>query len=90
MENSINAAVQGGRFASADNAMTEARRAYQRQQTDKARQAVTLNDLHRQLLADGLIPQLPDPSQDIDDDQDDEPIEIAGEPLSETIIRERR
>ena len=34
----------------------------------------------------GIISQLPDMA-DFDDD-DDEPIEIEGEPLSETIIRE--
>jgi Arc/MetJ-type ribon-helix-helix transcriptional regulator len=51
---------------------------------------VTFDDLHRQMLADGLLSQLPDASQDIDDDQDDEPVVIEGEPLSETIIRERR
>jgi len=34
---------------------------------------------------------LPDPAQDIDDDDsDDAPVIIKGEPLSETIIRERR
>ena len=42
-------------------------------------------------MAAGLFTELPDPAQDIDDDDpDDQPIEIAGEPLSETIIRERR
>jgi hypothetical protein len=39
----------------------------------------------------GLISQLPNPAEDIDDDDpDDEPVVIEGEPLSETIIRERR
>ena len=43
------------------------------------------------MLASGLITTLPDPSQDIDDDDpDDQPVIIKGEPLSETIIRERR
>ena len=46
--------------------------------------------LNQQLLADGVISQLPNPAEDIDDDDpDDQPIEIMGEPLSETIIRER-
>jgi Arc/MetJ-type ribon-helix-helix transcriptional regulator len=54
------------------------------------RTPITLDELHRQMLAEGLLSQLPDDSQDIDDDQDDEPIVIEGEPLSETIIRERR
>jgi len=37
-------------------------------------------------MAAGLVTQLPDPVQDIDDDPDDQPIEIAGEPLSQTIV----
>jgi hypothetical protein len=42
-------------------------------------------------MAAGLVSKLPDPADDIDDDDpDDQPIEIPGEPLSETIIRERR
>src|SRR5208282_4147999 len=43
------------------------------------------------LLKIGLISSLPDPALDIDDDDpDDQPVTIKGEPLSETIIRERR
>ena len=40
------------------------------------------------LLAKGIISQIP--SHWNDDDEDFEPIEIEGEPISETIIRERR
>jgi len=49
-----------------------------------------IDDLNQRLMAAGLVTQLPDPAKDIDDDPDDQPIEIAGEPLSRTIIRERR
>jgi hypothetical protein len=42
------------------------------------------------MMARGLITRLPDPAQDLDDDPDDLPVPIKGEPLSETIIRERR
>jgi len=43
------------------------------------------------MMARGLITRLPDPSLDIDDDDpDDQPVPIDGEPLSATIIRERR
>jgi Arc/MetJ-type ribon-helix-helix transcriptional regulator len=47
------------------------------------------DELNQRLLASGLVSQLPDPALDIDDD-DVPPIVIKGEPLSETIIRERR
>jgi Arc/MetJ-type ribon-helix-helix transcriptional regulator len=50
---------------------------------------VTPAELNRRLLASGLVMQLPDPTEDIDDSEDF-PVEIHGEPLSETIIRERR
>jgi Arc/MetJ-type ribon-helix-helix transcriptional regulator len=52
------------------------------------RQPVTPDELNRRLLDSGLVIQLPDPSKDVDD-AEDLPIEIQGEPLSETIIRER-
>jgi Arc/MetJ-type ribon-helix-helix transcriptional regulator len=47
------------------------------------------DELIQRLLAAGLMVRPPDRSQDIDDD-DEPPIEIEGEPLSATIIRERR
>jgi hypothetical protein len=51
----------------------------------------SIEELHRKMMARGLILRLPDPSLDIDDDDpDDQPIAIEGEPLSETILRERR
>lgn len=91
VERSIQAAVRSGRFASVDDAMVAAWRAFQRStlQTEQvAAQSITPDELNRRLLADGLISRLPDPEQDVDDD--DVPLTIAGEPLSETIIRERR
>jgi hypothetical protein len=43
------------------------------------------------MMARGLITRLPAPSLDIDDDDpDDQPVAIKREPLSKTIIRERR
>jgi hypothetical protein len=50
---------------------------------------MTVEDLHRQMLADGLLSELPNTAEDVEDEQD-APVEITGEPLSETIIRERR
>jgi hypothetical protein len=52
---------------------------------------LTRDEFNQQLMSAGLITRLPDPSLDIDDDDpDDQPVTIKGEPLSETIIRERR
>lgn len=44
---------------------------------------------HRRLIEMGLMSQLPDSAADFED-PDDQPIDIQGEPLSETVIRERR
>lgn len=48
------------------------------------------DEFERQLLDKGLISHIP--TRDETDEEFDkfEPIEVAGEPLSETIIRERR
>jgi Arc/MetJ-type ribon-helix-helix transcriptional regulator len=50
---------------------------------------ITKEEFHRHLVEIGLMSQLPDTDADYDD-PDDEPIAIPGEPLSETVIRERR
>jgi hypothetical protein len=44
----------------------------------------------RHLLETGLVSQLPTTSNDAAGDEDDAPIVVAGEPVSETILRERR
>ncbi len=49
---------------------------------------ITEEDFLQYLLAKGVINEIP---EGITDEEDNfEPIEIEGEPLSETIIRERR
>ncbi len=53
------------------------------------KKSLTIAEVHPQMLASGLMTQLPDTAADFDD-PDDVPITIKGEPLSETIIRERR
>jgi Arc/MetJ-type ribon-helix-helix transcriptional regulator len=56
-----------------------------------AKKPLSIEEIHQQMLASGLLTSLPDPALDIDDDDpDDQPILIKGEPLSETILRERR
>jgi hypothetical protein len=52
---------------------------------------MTEAEFDQHLLRIGLITSLPDPALDIDDDDpDDQPVTIKGEPLSEAIIRARR
>ena len=52
---------------------------------------LTADEFNQRLFAAGRIASLPDPALDIDDDDpDDAPVPIKGEPLSETILRERR
>ncbi len=53
------------------------------------RRPLTRAEFDQHLLAIGLISRLPDTDADYDD-PDDEPVPIKGEPLSETVIRERR
>jgi hypothetical protein len=50
---------------------------------------MTEAEFDQHLLKIGLLSQLPDTDADFDD-PDDVPVEIKGEPLSETVIRERR
>ena len=47
---------------------------------------VTQNEFDRMLFNDGLLVNFPNEA----DDEDFEPIEIVGKPISETIIEERR
>ena len=57
----------------------------------RPKKKMTEAEFDQHLLKIGLISSLPDPALDIDDDDpDDAPVTIKGEPLSETIIRERR
>jgi hypothetical protein len=50
---------------------------------------MTEAEFDQHLLKIGLMSQLPDTAADYDD-PDDVPVKIKGEPLSETVIRERR
>jgi putative addiction module CopG family antidote len=91
LERYLRSEVQSGRFASPDEAITEALRLLRlrKQETQAQSNSVTPDELNRQLLEAGLlsqIPSRPDPATY----REFAPIVIEGEPLSETIIRERR
>jgi hypothetical protein len=66
-------------------------RAAQRARPASPKKNMTEAEFDQHLLKIGLVSSLPDPDLDIDDDDpEDAPVTIKGEPLSETIIRERR
>jgi hypothetical protein len=66
-------------------------RAVKRARAAPPKKKMTEAEFDQHLLKIGLISSLPDPALDLDDDDpDDQPVAIKGEPLSETIIRERR
>jgi Arc/MetJ-type ribon-helix-helix transcriptional regulator len=88
VEKILRAEVESGRFASIDAAIDLALRRLLQPPPPKG--PLTEEQLLQYMYEIGKITQLPDRSADLDDEDDDEPIEIEGEPLSETIIRERR
>lgn len=59
-------------------------------QPSESRQPISEDEVQRILFEKGIIGNIPDPTQYTDEDDDFEPIEIKGKPLSETIIEERR
>ncbi len=104
-EQFVHDAVLAGRYASEEDVIRDALSRLEQElpretemapqnanaATKSSEERLLVDALNQRLLAAGLITQLPDPAEDIDDDDpDDQPIEIVGEPLSETIIRERR
>jgi putative addiction module CopG family antidote len=89
-ERIIRLKLQSGRFASESEVVEEALRLLDQQgQSRSAALALTEEEFQRHLVNLGLMSALPDTGVDVDD-PDDEPIGIEGEPLSETVIRERR
>lgn len=102
LEKIVHDAVRAGLYAREDDVIRDALirlkqsipKATAGKQTKRARSApkkrpLTRAELDQYMLKIGLMSQLPDTEADFDD-PDDEPIEIKGEPLSDTIIRERR
>jgi putative addiction module CopG family antidote len=89
LESYVLGEVQKGRFASPDEAITEAVRLLRQEKQEARGTAATPDEINRRLLEAGLlsnIPARPDPATY----REFEPIAVEGEPVSETIIRERR
>lgn len=51
---------------------------------------MTEDDFLQMLLQKRIISNIPNPDEDVAEDNDFEPIEVQGQPLSKTVIEERR
>ena len=104
LEQFIHDAVLVGRYAHEEDvirdALTRLRQAMpsdspitdrraKRPKAVRRKKKLTEAEFDQHLLDVGLLSQIPDTDADFDD-PDDQPVDIKGEPLSETIIRERR
>ena len=99
VENTIDAAVRSGRFESAAEMVTKLVREYehrtQPQPTTPQPPALTDDELadqeaQRRLFRAGLLSEIKPPRRISTGTERFTPIPIQGEPLSETVIRERR
>ena len=92
LERFVQTQVQSGRFGSEAEVIGEALRLLQERHPGPAPRGTSLTEeeFKRHLLEIGLVSQLPTTPDDAADDEEDAPIVIAGEPLSATVLRERR
>ena len=90
LESFIRAAVHSGRYASVDDAVTQAVRLLLRQQTPPAQKPLTEQELEQKLIESGFLASVPPPHDAATPAWSFDPVTIEGEPLSETVIRERR
>ena len=104
LERFVHDAIQAGHYASEAEVVNDAlarlkqamprdigmpdRRTRRASRTEREK-PLTKDEFHRHLVEIGLMSELPDTDADFDD-PDDQLIDIEGEPLSETVIRERR
>lgn len=88
VEQSIRAAVRAGQFESPDQAVAAAWQAFERSsQVKRVLPPISNEELIRRLSTGELPGLFPGFNPD---EEDDEPITIEGEPLSETVVRERQ
>jgi Arc/MetJ-type ribon-helix-helix transcriptional regulator len=104
LESSIREAVHSGQFPSVDEAMAEAARLLLQQIKQhpprhtgdaaghhaQAEDEPGSQELQRRLLNAGLLSEIKPPITDLTPYRNRQAVPIQGEPLSETIIRERR
>jgi Arc/MetJ-type ribon-helix-helix transcriptional regulator len=96
LERFVQSAVRDGLYAREEDvvhdALTRLQQAMPRKsapRTKPKKKSLTPAEFDQYLLALGLMSKVPDTEADFDD-PDDQLIDIRGEPLSETVIRERR
>ena len=96
LEKNVLAAVHGGQYASLDAAMTKAASLLvellkqENSQATPARKRLSEEELEQQLIESGFLASVPPPISTAASPWEFEPVKIEGEPLSETVIRERR
>jgi putative addiction module CopG family antidote len=92
LERYVMSEVQKGRFASADEAVSEAVRLLRRRLQEQIAppQQLTEEEFEQWLVKTGVLAPRQTASADDSSQRRAEPIPITGEPLSETILRERR
>ena len=91
----VRAAIESGLFASESELIAVAIRDYLRRKDAPSSQpqtitAVDANVWQRRLVESGVLSEEKLPITDLSPYRDRHPVSIQGEPLSETIIRERR
>ena len=92
LEQSIHSLVQRGQFATEDEVVIEAVRSFlsQRKTSTTAVPHESREDLQHRLVAAGLLSEVKAPIEDLEPYRNRRAVSITGEPLSETVIRERR
>jgi Arc/MetJ-type ribon-helix-helix transcriptional regulator len=92
LERYVQAEVSKGHFASEEDAITQAVRPLRQRGQEPQAQAMPLSEdeWERRLLQSGLLASIPPRPSDVGARRAFQPIRIQGEPLSETVIRERR
>jgi Arc/MetJ-type ribon-helix-helix transcriptional regulator len=98
VERDILAEVHSGNFASVDDALTAAWRLFRQQhrqsqapvQPELTSEEIADQELQRRLLAAGVISEIKPPPRLLPARERFTPVPITGEPISETVIRERR
>ena len=89
LETFVHDAVRAGCYASDDDVIRDALVRLRQAMADHQKKPMTEEEFKQQLIEAGMMTSLPTPA-DPAQRRDFRPVPIEGEPLSETILRERR